>query len=341
MPAPRLRACVTGATGYLASELVAQLLERGYHVHATVRSLTNTARNACLTGLPKASLGETLTLHEADLQDERAFDECVKDVDYVFHTASPFVTENITDPHKQLIAPSLEGTRNVFSSIQRSVARGVAPKPRVVLTSSVAAVMGKAADKEGCFDETDWNYTSTAEGSPPGDGIDMYRYSKLVAEKEAWALAAKQGLELSTIMPSFIVGPPRTPRTDGESLRNMKQALEGAMPHRGDTPMADVRDCAAAHIAAAETPTAANTRFLVSTGKAVSRARVLEILREKYPDYDIADGGAVPDPAGLRHLLCGKNLEPVLGLKLRDPEHSLLDMADAMLKLGVVQPKVR
>ena len=92
--------------------------------------------------------------------------------------------------------------------------------------------MGKPTDKEGCFDEDDWNYTSTAEGSPPGDGIDMYRYSKLVAEREAWALAGAQGLELSTIMPSFIVGPPRTPRTDGESLRNMKQALEGEMPHR-------------------------------------------------------------------------------------------------------------
>ena len=105
--------------------------------------------------------------------------------------------------------------------------------------------------------------------------------------------------------------------------------------------MADVRDCAAAHIAAAETAGAANKRFLISTGRAVTRARVLELLRDKYPQYVIADGGVPPDPAGLRRVLCGKNVEPILGLQLRDPEESLLDMAETMLKFGVVRPKLR
>ena len=49
----------------------------------------------------------------------------------------------------------------------------------------------------------------------------------MVAEREAWRLAAEQQLRLSTILPSFIVGPPRTPRTDGESLRNMRQVRAG------------------------------------------------------------------------------------------------------------------
>ena len=91
----RVIACVTGATGFLASELVAQLLERGYHVHATVRSLGNTARNACLHDLPHAS-PERLSLFEADLLDEGAFDDCVAGARFVFHTASPFITTNIT-----------------------------------------------------------------------------------------------------------------------------------------------------------------------------------------------------------------------------------------------------
>ena len=30
------------------------------------------------------------------------------------------------------------------------------------------------------------------------------------------------------------------------------QAMEGEVPHRGDTPMVDVRDCAAAHIEVSE-----------------------------------------------------------------------------------------
>eukprot|EP00964_Phaeocystis_antarctica_P012564 scaffold6934_cov66-Phaeocystis_antarctica.AAC.1 len=43
-------------------------------------------------------------------------------------------------------------------------------------------------------------------------------------------LKQEQQLQLSTILPSFIVGPPRTPRTDGESLRNMRQACTAPYP---------------------------------------------------------------------------------------------------------------
>lgn len=48
-------ACVTGATGYIATQLVHDLLERGYDVRGTVRSAYGVAaeslRNAC-QGLP-------------------------------------------------------------------------------------------------------------------------------------------------------------------------------------------------------------------------------------------------------------------------------------------------
>jgi hypothetical protein len=43
MPAPKT-ACVTGATGYVASELIRQLLERGYAVKATVRCAVDAER---------------------------------------------------------------------------------------------------------------------------------------------------------------------------------------------------------------------------------------------------------------------------------------------------------
>ena len=52
------------------------------------------------------------------------------------------------------------------------------------------------------------------------------------------------------------------------------QAMEGEMPHRGDTPMADVRDCALAHIEAAERPAAAGLRFILSTPTVRVRVRV-------------------------------------------------------------------
>ena len=68
--------CVTGASGFLASELVKQLLERGYTVHGTVRSLKNPDKVDHLKKLKGAD--ERLKLFEADLLKEESFKEPVK-----------------------------------------------------------------------------------------------------------------------------------------------------------------------------------------------------------------------------------------------------------------------
>ena len=124
-------------------------------------------------------------------------------------------------------------------------------------------------------------------------------------------------------------------------VASVAEALEGEMPHRADTPMVDVRDVAAAHIAAAETPAAANKRFLLSSSMTIPRARVLALLAAHHPELLVADGGAQPDPSTMRELFCSKNTLPTLGLTLRNIDDSLLDMAEAMLTFGVVQPKLR
>jgi len=75
-------AVVTGATGFVASELVKQLLEKGYTVRGTVRSLHNESKVQHLDRLGKALPGQ-LTLHEADLlkvclslRNQREFPAC-------------------------------------------------------------------------------------------------------------------------------------------------------------------------------------------------------------------------------------------------------------------------
>ena len=107
--------------------------------------------------------------------------------------------------------------------------------------------MGGVNDKGGCFDEDDWNTSSQLSSD---NGLDWYRLSKKLAEERAWEMANEFGFRLSTINPSFIIGPPRTSRTDSTSLANMAALLEGHAPLRGATPVVDVRDVAAAHILA-------------------------------------------------------------------------------------------
>lgn len=70
---------------------------------------------------------------------------------------------------------------------------------------------------DGKWSEEDFNETSTIEGIAGGPP-EAYWVSKVQAEKEAWALAAKHGLDLVTVLPEFIMGPVGTRSAADTSL---------------------------------------------------------------------------------------------------------------------------
>jgi nucleoside-diphosphate-sugar epimerase len=77
---------VTGANGYLATWVVKSYLEAGYSVRGTVRSLSRSAFLRDRFG----HYGDRFELVVVeDITREGAFDEAVKGVDAIAHTASP------------------------------------------------------------------------------------------------------------------------------------------------------------------------------------------------------------------------------------------------------------
>jgi nucleoside-diphosphate-sugar epimerase len=85
---------VTGANGYLATWVVKKYLEAGYSVRGTVRSLSKSA----FLNDTFAHYGDRFELVVVeDITKDGAFDEAVKDVDAIAHTASPFHYK-ATDP---------------------------------------------------------------------------------------------------------------------------------------------------------------------------------------------------------------------------------------------------
>ena len=247
---------VTGATGYVAGELIKQLLEAGVTVHAAVRNPENTAKVAHLK-----AMGGDLKLFKADLLDEGSDSEAMAGCSIVFHTASPF-TSNVKDPQRDMVDPALKGTENVLASASQT-----ASVKRVVLTSSCVAIYGDTADiatyPSGVMTEDQWNTTSTLTHQ-------TYSYSKTVAEKRAWEMAEGQDWDLVVINPGFILGPGTMEAPTSESFALIKQLIDGTM--RMGTPdfdigCVDVADVALAHMRAAYIPKAQGRHITVGEGK--------------------------------------------------------------------------
>eukprot|EP00891_Asterochloris_glomerata_P004943 jgi/Astpho2/4943/Aster-06679 len=315
-------AVVSGASGFIATELVSQLLAKGYEVRGTVRDPNNQAKVAHLVQLGQALPGK-LTLHAADLLKEGSFDKVVDGAHFVFHTASPFQTD-VKDPQKDLVDPALLGTKNVLNAAVKSKAT----VKRVVLTSSFAAVakQEKGPSNGKLYTEEDWNN----ESKP--DKAGGYRYSKTVAEQAAWEIAKKEDLDLCVINPTFVLGPVISERTDATSIKNVKDLLEGTK----DTIMpwvCDVRDIARGHIRAAEIPEAKG-RHLVTQGATVPTKRLVDALSKAFPDFKFP---SVKKEAS-KDVIDNSKAIKELGLVLHDPEESICDMARTLFALGIAKP---
>ena len=278
---------VTGASGFIASWIVKYLLEDGFTVHGTVRSLEKARKVKHLQEM-QAEYGDRIKLFEADLLKEGSFLQAMQGCGVVMHTASPFLIGKIKDGQKQLVDPALKGTENVLNSVNETES-----VKRIVLTSSVVAIMGDASEAQGypnkLVTEDHWNQTSSVDHQP-------YAYSKTVAEKRAWEMEEAQShWDMVTIHPSFVLGPSLSGRLDSASQGFIKQMIGGGfkMGVPGLTfGVVDVREIARAHIQAAINEKAAG-RYIVSNQEA-SMLDFAKIIDQQQPGVFPLPKGNIP-----------------------------------------------
>lgn len=321
---------VTGASGFIAGSVVKLLLERGYEVRGTVRSLADKAKVSHLR-----DTFPSLELFAADLLTEGSFDKACEGAQYVLHTASPFQL-TVSDPQKDLVDPALNGTLNVLKAAAKS-----GTVKRVVVTSSCAAVAWQATPPDDkVWTEEDWNEDSTLENAP-------YRLSKTLAERAAWQFVnegeGKGKFDLAVINPSFVLGPPLSARTDSESVRAVKGFLSGTVKEQGGCRPScfgcvDVRDVALAHVLAMEKAEAGGHRFIVSSTTGISHLELAGMLRadpELAAFHDLLPTSEVA-PVAHRPKYSHTKAEEQLGIRFTPIEKSVTDMAKALIALGVV-----
>lgn len=260
---------VTGIGGFLGRHVAAQLLQAGYEVRGTVRSLKKVkAVEASIRSASGSSDGK-LSFVIADLLSDQGWEAALSGVSDVMHTASPFPS-SVPKDENDLIGPAKEGTLRVLRAAKNA---GVG---RVVVTSSIAAISygpGKAP-----FTETDWT-------DPKGPLATPYYKSKTLAERAAWDFARENGIELVVINPGMILGPILGVET-GTSVGLVQSLMKGRYPAMPDfrVPVVDVRDVAEAHVLAMTNPQAAGERF-IAAGKAMSVKDITAVLRRDFPAY--------------------------------------------------------
>src|SRR5262245_44139729 len=103
---------VTGGKGYVAGWCIAQLLNAGYDVRTTVRSLAKEAAVRAWIA-PVADAGERLRFFAADLTSDAGWAAAVKGCDHVWHVASPLGISSPKDPNT-LIVPARDGALRVL-----------------------------------------------------------------------------------------------------------------------------------------------------------------------------------------------------------------------------------
>ena len=340
------RVLVTGGSGFIAGHCILQLLEQGYVVRTTVRSLAREAAVRAVLADAGMTGGERLSFVAADLTDDTGWAEAVAGVDFVLHVASPVQPGHIEN-EDDLIIPAREGALRVLRAARDAGVR------RVVLTSAFHAVSWGHPHDDHVFTEADWTILD-------GPGVDAYGKSKTLAERAAWDFITAEGggLELATILPVAVMGSVMGREISGAN-HIVKAMLDGAMrafPHLF-IPVVDVRDVAGAHLLAMTTPDAPGQRFLVSSGPLIAMKEIGAILKEdlgeaahrvptrSIPDFVVRVAArfapqfrpTVPD-LGYAKKLSSEKARRMLGWSARDPREAIVSAGRSMVERNLLKP---
>ena len=209
---------VTGANGHIGNNLCRQLIEKGYDVRGTVRSMD------------KAPILD-MEFVEADVLAEEGWDKALEGASGLFHLATIYATSG----DGQLILDTAnKGTEIVFRAAAKV---GIS---RIVYTSSVAAI--GSSPKGVVKDESNWNENFSLP----------YTQAKTESERKAWKLAEELNLDLRVINPSGVLGGSFSRPTPSTDI--IGDAMKGKYPVVPKIPLAFVHvdDVATAHINAYE-----------------------------------------------------------------------------------------
>ena len=246
---------VTGASGFIGSNLVHELVSRGHHVRALLRPGCDT----------RALEGISFERIDGDVSDPQRLRGALKDCDWCFHVAASY--HLWLRDYRPMYAANVDGTRNVIEAALH------AKCSRIVYTSTVGCI-GLPVTNNGVT--TPSNENTRASNTQLSN---HYKRSKWQAEEVALGFA-RQGVPVVIVNPSAPVGPRDVkPTPTGQVIVDF---LNRRMPAYLDTGLnwVHVRDAAVGHILAAEKGRAGERYILGHSGGNWTMKEAFNVLQE-------------------------------------------------------------
>ncbi len=181
---PQKLYAVTGAAGFLGSQMTWHLLKEGKGVLAT------DIREPWWLAQYHQKYGGALRFESANLTDRTTLENTFKNIRYLFHFAALF--NHSADP-ELLMKVNAKGTGNIMSAALFS---GV---ERIIHIGSMSVYGHNQVAEEGS------SYAITEEKKP--DPADPYARSKQASREIAASFNGRQGLEVAIVDPAGIFGP--------------------------------------------------------------------------------------------------------------------------------------
>lgn len=285
---------VTGANGYIASNVVDQLLAVGYRVRGCVRSIK---RAEWMKPLLDEKYGrDKFELFEVpDMAVSGAYDGAIIGASGLCHVATPVMQSY--DPNES-VSVVVNGTLNALEAAAKETS-----VKRVVLTSSSTAAASPQPNKVFVIDGNTWNedVVKSAWAPPPYEGLqrrlDVYSASKTQGEQAAWNFMKekKPRFVLNTVLPNANLGKILSvehqgyPSTAGW-IKALWNGFEGQEDLKFNPPQyyINVQDNARVHVAAL-IYSDVNDERLFSFAHPYSWNDILAIFRKLYPERKFID----------------------------------------------------
>jgi dihydroflavonol-4-reductase len=313
-----MRAFVTGATGFVGSQVVKRLVRSGHEVACLVRRGSATS---FIEGL-----GARLV--RGDLTDKPSLVAGLAGADWLLNVGAAYsFWARDRRSYRQV---NVDGVRNVMEA---ALETGVS---KVVHVSSVV-VYGQPA------------VSPVTEDRPVGPvRFSEYARTKYEGDLVAWALHAERGLPLVTVYPGAILGP-NDPKATGQYIQSL---IRGRMPatilNDATFPFVHVNDVATGIVRAAEAPGNIGARYFL-VGENLTFGIVNQLIAEtagiRLPFMRMPDALAVGMAAVLTALSLITRRPPLFGLSLDQVRtmgrSSVFDGRKAERELGMTYTPVR